>query len=252
MDTLSISGKRVVAAGASRGIGRAIAVAFARNGAAVSVCGRDAEALVGTMAEVSAFGGGAHSALCDVAQPVALEAYIEAAAAALGGIDILINNASAFARDDTDGDWSAAFETDLMAAVRATRAALPWLSRSGDGAVVHIASISAFKPTPTTMPYGALKAAIAQLTTSQAFAFASQNVRVNAVAPGAVEFPGHFWERRRDQNDPTYARTVTKIPFGRLGHPDEIADAVLFMASPMARWITGQTLVVDGGQTLAP
>ena len=139
----------------------------------------------------------------------------------------------------------------MLGVVRGCRAALPWLEQSPAASIVNIASISAYHPTPRAAPYGAIKAAIVHYTSSLALALASHAIRVNAVAPGSITFPGHFWEERRERNAPEYARVLAKIPFGRLGAPEEVADAVLFMASPMARWITGQTLIVDGGQELS-
>lgn len=251
MDTLRLNDKRVVVTGGSRSIGREIAVGFARNGARVSVCGRDEKALAETLAAMKAHGGEAHVAVCDVSDGPALKGYIEGVAEMFGGLDILVNNASAFARDENDEEWAKAFNTDLMATVRATRAALPFLEKAGDGVILHISSISGLKPTPGVHPYGALKAAIIQLTKSQAHSFAAKGIRVNSIAPGAVEAPGHFWVKRRERNDPAYTEVIAKIPFGRLGQAEEVADAALFMCSPMSRWITGQTLVVDGGQTLA-
>jgi len=252
VDTLDLAGKRVVLMGASRSIGRAMAVAFARNGARVSVCGRDAEALAETATECAAGSGKPHFAICDVSDASAIEAHIGAAAEALGGIDVLVNNASAFARVEEDAEWERAFDTDLMAAVRATRAALPHLERAGNGVIVHVSSISALKPTPGALPYGALKAAIVQLTKSQAFNWGKLGIRVNSVAPGSITAPGHMWEKRRERNDPAYLAAVSKIVFGRLGTAEEVADVTLFLASPLSRWITGQTIVVDGGQTLSP
>lgn len=252
VDNLGLSDRRVVLMGASRSIGRAMAVAFARNGARVSVCGRDERALAQTGAECEAVGAKPHIAICDVSDAASIEAHIVAAADALGGIDILVNNASAFARDEVDEHWEKAFTTDLMGPVRATRAALPWLERAKDGSVVHVSSISGLKPTPTAVPYGAIKASLVQLTKTQAYNFAKQGIRVNSIAPGSITAPGHLWEKRRERNDPAYAAAVSKIPFGRLGVADEIADVTLFLASPLARWVTGQTIVVDGGQTLAP
>jgi 3-oxoacyl-[acyl-carrier protein] reductase len=252
VDSLGLADRRVVLMGASRSIGRAMAVAFARNGAKVSVCGRDEAALAETAAECTAVGAKPHVAACDVSDADAVEKHIAAVAAALGGIDVLVNNASAFARAEEDGEWERAFETDLMATVRATRAALPYLERAGDGAVVHVSSISALKPTPGAVPYGALKAAIVQLTKSQAYNWGKLGIRVNSVAPGSITAPGHMWEKRRERNDPAYTAAVSKIVFGRLGTAEEVADVTLFLASPLSRWITGQTIVVDGGQTLAP
>jgi 3-oxoacyl-[acyl-carrier protein] reductase len=252
VDTLGLADKRVVLMGASRSIGRAMAVAFARNGAQVSVCGRDGAALADTVAQCAKVGAKPHAATCDVSEAAEIDAYIGAASAALGGIDVLVNNASAFARAEEDAEWARAFNTDLMGTVRATRAALTHIERAGGGAIVHVSSISALKPTPGAVPYGALKAAIVQLTQSQAYNWGKLGIRVNSVAPGSITAPGHMWEKRRERQDPAYAAAVSKIVFGRLGAAEEVADVALFLASPLSRWITGQTIVVDGGQTLAP
>ncbi|QGZ93671.1 SDR family NAD(P)-dependent oxidoreductase [Terricaulis silvestris] len=252
MDNLRLAGKRVIVTGASRSIGRAIAVGFARNGAHVSICGRDEKALETTRAACAELGVRVHSEICDVSDGAAFERYIGSAAEALGGLNVLVSNASAFARGEDDPAWATAFETDLMSVVRGTRAALPWLKQAQEAAVVHISSISALKPTPRAIAYGSLKAAINQLTKSQAWVLAKDRIRVNAVAPGSITGPGHMWEKRRESGDPAYAEAVAKIPFGRLGDVDEIADVTLFLASPMSRWVTGQIVVVDGGQMLKP
>jgi len=117
--------------------------------------------------------------------------------------------------------------------------------------VVHIASISGLRPSTLAPAYGAVKAAMIHYTSSQAAMLARQGIRVNCIAPGSVEFPGGTWERRRLEGDPLYARVKERIPFGRLGTPEEIAEVALFLASPHARWVTGQTIVVDGGQLLS-
>jgi 3-oxoacyl-[acyl-carrier protein] reductase len=162
-----------------------------------------------------------------------------------------VNNGSAFALADDPAGWTAAFQVDLMGLVNTNAAALPYLKAAGGGAIVNIASISVFHPTPKAAPYGAIKAAIAHYTRSQALGLAADNIRVNAVAPGAIEFPGHFWERRKAEEPEYYRRIVDSIPFGRLGTPEEVADVVLFLASPLARWVTGQIVMVDGGQELS-
>lgn len=247
---IDFTGRRVVVSGGSRGIGRAIARGFAAAGARVSVSGRDAAALEETHAVTAEAGTPAHVAVCDVGDPAAVDRYIAEAAETLGGIDILVNNASAFARGDDDDSWNTAFSVDMMGLVRAVRAARPWLEAAEAAAIVNISSISAYHATPVATPYGAIKAAIVHYTTSLALALAPHDVRVNSVAPGSITFPGHFWEERRARNAPEYQHALARIPFGRLGAPEEIADPVLFLASPMARWITGQTLIVDGGQEL--
>lgn len=241
---------RVVVAGGSRGIGRSIALAFAQAGAAVSICARGQTALDETRAAIAATGAVAHAASCDLADGKAIESYVEQAATTLGGIDVLINNASGFGFSDDDEGWTAGFNVDLMAAVRASRYALPYLKASSHASIVHISSIAAFHPGVRGPAYAAIKAALNQYTTSQALALAADRVRVNAVAPGSIEFPDGLWDKRKTEAPELYRSILAKIPFGRYGRTEDIAHAVLFLASPWAGWITGQTLCVDGGQWL--
>jgi 3-oxoacyl-[acyl-carrier protein] reductase len=244
------TGRRAIVTGGSRGIGRAIALAFAKSGAAVSICARAPKALETARQELAQHGR-AHAANCDLGDAAAIARYIDEAAATLGGIDILVNNASAFGRADDEAGWRSAFEVDLMAIVRASHAALPWLERAEPkGTIINIGSTVATRPSIRAPAYGAIKAAIRYHTATQAAILAKKGIRVNSVAPGSVTAPGHFWEERKAKGDPSYAEACATIPAGRLGEADEIADVVLFMASPAARWVYGQTLIVDGGQTL--
>jgi 3-oxoacyl-[acyl-carrier protein] reductase len=243
------TGRRVVVAGGSRGIGRSIALAFANAGAAVSVCARGADGIARIRAELAACGRPVHAATCDLGDAGALARYIGEAAAALGGIDVLINNASGFGLSNDEAGWAASVSVDLMATVRASEAALPFLKQSR-GAIINTSSISALQPSARTPPYGAVKAAVVHYTQSQAVALAPARIRVNSVAPGSIEFPGGMWEQRKIAEPALYNRVLSTIPFGRLGMPEEVANAVLFLASDEASWITGQTLVVDGGQML--
>lgn len=242
--------KRVVVTGGSRGIGRAIAMGFAAAGADVSICARGAATLEATRAAIAACGVKAHAGPCDLADGAAVEAYVAAAAHALGGIDVLVNNASGFGLGDDEAAWSSGLAVDVMAMVRASHAAIPSLAASAGSSIIHIASISGLRASTRSAAYGAVKAAMMHYTTSQAAMLARQGIRVNCIAPGSVEFPGGVWEQRRLANEPLYARTLQSIPFGRMGTPDEIAEVALFLASPHARWITGQSLAVDGGQLL--
>lgn len=245
--TFDFAGKRVVVCGGSRGIGRSIALGFAAAGAAVSICARGKDALEATRREL---GDKAHAASCDLSDAVQIAAYIPAAAEALGGIDVLVNNASALAKGDEEEAWLAGLKLDVMAAVRASQAALPYLEKAEGGSIVNVSSISGFGASIRTPAYAAAKAALNNYTASQAALLAPKGLRANAVAPGSIEFPGGVWEQRRTSDPQLYQGTLARIPFGRLGTPEEVANVVLFLASPLAQWITGQTVIVDGGQRL--
>jgi 3-oxoacyl-[acyl-carrier protein] reductase len=242
--------KRVVVAGASRGIGRAIALAFAASGAGVSICARGAEALERTRAEIARIGRPTHAAVCDLADGAAVTRFVEEAGAALGGIDVLVNNASGFGMGDDESGWAAGLSVDVMAMVRASHAAIPMLKKASGSSIINISSISGLRASIRAPAYGAVKVAMMHYTASQAAALAHDGIRVNCIAPGSSEFPGGHWESLKLANNPLYGQVLAKIPFGRMGTPDEIAEVALFLASSHARWITGQTLAVDGGQLL--
>ncbi|MBS0559078.1 MAG: SDR family oxidoreductase [Proteobacteria bacterium] len=243
------TGKRAVICGGSRGIGRSIALGLAEAGAAVSICARGAETLERTRAEIAAFGHPAHAGVCDLADGAAIARYVADAEAALGGIDILVNNASGFGSSDDEKGWGISMAVDMMAIVHATHAALPALKQA-KGCVVNTSSISGLRAAARQPPYGAIKAAVIHYTHTQAAMYAKDGIRVNGVAPGSIEFPGGLWDDRKTNNPALYNLALNSIPFGRLGHPEEVANVVLFLASPYASWITGQTIVVDGGQLL--
>jgi len=246
---ISFSGKNVLVTGASRGIGRSIALGFADCGANVSICARGPEALRKTEGELKSKGHKVHAATCDLANAAAVTQYVKDAAAALGGIDVLVNNASGFGgRDDEEG-WRVSVDVDLMASVRASHAALPFLERAG-GSIIHISSIAGLRSSVRFPPYGAVKAALIQYTRNQAMRFASKRIRVNCIAPGSIEFPGGLWGNAKTENPAFYKTVLDGIPSGRLGRPEEIASVALFLASDLASWVTGQTIAADGGQAL--
>ena len=137
----------------------------------------------------------------------------------------------------------------MLAIVHATQEALPALQKS-KGSVVNISSISAHHPAARQPPYGAIKAAVIHYTTIQAAMYAKDLVRVNCIAPGSIEFPGGVWDRRKSDNPTLYNNTLKSIPFGRMGLPEEVANVAMFLASPLASWVTGQTIAVAGAQGL--
>ena len=244
------SGKRVVVCGGSRGIGRSIAEVFARDGASIAICARGKEGLDKAAAELSKVGAKVHAAACDLADGEAVRAYVKGAGDALGGIDVLVNNASGFGHRDDEQGWTAGLTIDLMATVRASHEAIPFMEKAGGGAIINISSISGFKASVRSAPYAAVKAAVNNYTASQALTLAPKRIRVNAIAPGSIEFPGGVWDQRKTSDPNLYNGTLKSIPWGRMGAPEEIASVAAFLASDLASWVTGQTIAVDGGQLL--
>jgi NAD(P)-dependent dehydrogenase (short-subunit alcohol dehydrogenase family) len=246
---LGLSGKGVVVTGGSKGIGRSVALAFAREGAHVAICARGAESLERAASELSALGAKVHASTCDVSDKASLESFLDRARDALGRVHVLVNNASGFGVMDNEQGWEQGFKVDMMATVRATWRVAPWMAEAGGGAIVNISSISGLEA-GITVPYGAVKAAVISHAKSMARTLAGKNIRVNAIAPGAIEFPGGSWAAIKSMNPKMYEATLKGIPFKRLGTPEEVATATVFLASDAASWITGHTLVVDGGQIL--
>jgi len=244
--SFDFTGKRVIVCGGSKGIGRSVALGFAKAGAAVSICARGAEALAATKAELGPRG---HAASCDLGDRDAVNGYVAEAIGALGGLDILVNNASGFGMVDTEEGWNSALNVDVLATFRASRAGLEALKAS-KGNIVNVSSISGYRASTRSPVYNAVKALLINYTMSQASLFSADGIRVNAVAPGSIEFPGGSWEKRKTEAPALYNATLASIPFGRMGTPEEVANVVLFLASPLASWVTGHTVVVDGGQLL--
>jgi 3-oxoacyl-[acyl-carrier protein] reductase len=246
---IDFTGKKAIVCGGSRGIGKAIALSYAACGGDVSICARDPKTLEETRAEIAKHGHKVHVAKADLGDGESVRAYVREAIATLGGLDFLVNNASAFGGSDDAKGWTSSLAVDMLAIVHATQEALPALKAS-QGSVVNISSIAALHPAARQPPYGAIKAAAIHYTVTQAALYAADRVRVNCIAPGSIEFPGGVWDRRKTDNPRLYDTTLASIPFGRMGHPEEIANVALFLASPYASWVTGQAIAVAGGQGL--
>ena len=245
---LALSDKVAIVTGGSRGIGRSIALALAAEGCRVAICARGEERLRETEAELRAAGVDALGVVTDVTVAADIERLVATTVERFGRLDILVNNAGSRAREDTDEVWNATYESNVLAAVRATRAAVPHLRASGSGSIVHIASIYG-RETGGPASYNAIKSAMIAHAKALALELAPE-IRVNSVAPGSIAFPGGSWGRRLEE-DPEGMRVFLEqnIPMGRFGRPEEIAAVVTFLCSEQASWVTGASINVDGGQS---
>jgi len=185
----------------------------------------------------------------DVADEAGLTQWVDDSAAELGGLDIVVANVSALAIPDTPENWQASFEVDMLHTVRLVNAAMPHLERSGAGSIVTVSSVSGREVDFAAGPYGTFKAALIHYTQGLAYQLAGKGIRANSVSPGNVYFPGGVWENIEQNNPELFNHALGLNPTGRMANPEEIARAVVFVASPAVPFMTGTNLVVDGALT---
>jgi NAD(P)-dependent dehydrogenase (short-subunit alcohol dehydrogenase family) len=246
--------KVVLVTGAGTGIGRVIAVRFAREGARVVLSGRRKERLDDTRARIADAGGEAVAVAGDVAEEASAYRMVDEAVGRWGRLDVVVNNAGTItsrtaAAETPPEDWDRMMATNVRGVFLVCRRAIPIMEDQGGGAIVNIASVAGHRGQPVNSAYSTTKGAVLNLTRSLAVDYGPRGIRVNAVSPSLVETemartrlrPGEDWNERAARE------WIPNYPLGRLGRPDDIAGAVLFLASDDASWISGIDLVVDGG-----
>ena len=246
---LGLRGRKVVINGGARGLGLAALRLFVAEGCDVAFFGRDPAKVAAAVATLESGGTTVIGEAFDMAADhQGYRDWLTSAADRLGGCDIFIHNASSSGAGKT-GDWQVTFDLDMMGAVGGVEALTPALAASGSGAIVLMSSTAAVETFVAPQAFNAIKAAVITYGSQLSQALAGQGIRVNCVSPGPIEYPGGNWEMIKGVMPDFYNGTKAAMPMGRLGEPDEVARAVVFLASPAASYISGANLVVDGGFT---
>jgi 2-deoxy-D-gluconate 3-dehydrogenase len=251
-DRFSVEGRVALVTGAGRGIGRAIATALGEAGAAVACAARSRDQVEAAAAAIAAAGGRARALRLDVTRPEQIVAGVEEITAALGPVDVLVNNAGITMEkpttEVTDEDWDAVLATNLTSMFRCARAVAPGMIRLGRGKIINVGSMYGVLGVPRYAAYCASKAAVDGLTRSLAAEWARHGIQVNCLAPGYVntDIP-----RAAMADERTRALFLSKVPARRIGEPEEVGALAVYLASPASDFMTGQTVYLDGGQTMA-
>lgn len=246
---LGLKGKKVIMNGGTHGIGLETVKLFTAEGADVSFFSRDQARIDAALAAVAGHPGKAHGEAFDMnGDPDGYKAWLSGAAEKMGGCDIFIHTASSSGMGATQ-DWHKGFEIDIMGAVLGMEALSPALEASGSGSVIFMSSTAAVETFIMPQAFNALKAALITYASQLSQALAPKGIRVNIISPGAIEYPSGNWEMIKGAMPDLYNGTVAQMPMGRLGAPDEVARAIVFLASPASGYTTGAHLVVDGGFT---
>ncbi|MDN7181035.1 SDR family oxidoreductase [Caballeronia sp. SEWSISQ10-4 2] len=247
---LQLKGLKAIVTGGTKGIGLAIARTLAREGVDVAICARDAAAVEAAVVDLKGLSGGrALGASIDVADGAALKAWVASVGTQWDGLDIVVANVSALAIGNDIESWRKEFETDLLGTVNLVDAALSFLESSKAGSIVAISSVSGREIDFAAGPYGTFKAALVHYVQGLAYQLAPRGIRANTVSPGNVYFEGGVWDWIEHNNPTLYAEALALNPTGRMANPQEIANAVVFVASPAASFVSGTNLVVDGALT---
>lgn len=246
---LGLEGRVAIVAGASRGIGKATALALADEGARLVMAARDEDTLREGASEVEAKGAEVLAVACDVTKDGECERLIAAAVERFGRVDALVTSIHFSKPGFDEATLRESFETLLLPAVCLTNAVAPHMREAGGGSIVHLSSIWG-KEAGGQPSYNAMKAALISESKAMARALAPDGIRVNTVAPGSISHPGGSWWKRQQEDPDAMARFVAEnIPLGRFGTAEEVANVVTFLCSRRASWVTGATVVVDGGQS---
>ena len=253
MELFSLAGKVALITGSTKGIGKAIAERMAQQGARVVISSRNQDACDEVAGEIKAAGGEALAIACNINHSEQLATLVEKTLAAWGSIDILVCNAALNpyfgpSQDIPDAAFDKIMHANIGSVHRLCQLVIPGMAEKGDGAVIIVSSIGGLKGTDALGAYAISKAADMQIARNLAVEWGPKNVRVNCIAPGLIrtDFARALWE-----NPKIYETTVAKYPLRRIGEPDEIAGAAVFLASSAGSFTTGQTLVIDGGGTIA-
>jgi NAD(P)-dependent dehydrogenase (short-subunit alcohol dehydrogenase family) len=245
---LGLQGKKAIVTGGKRGLGFAIADTLAAEGCDIAICARDAAAVADAVTRLEGRGTSVFGDEVDVANAETYTAWLGRAVAQLGGCDIFVHNVSAASGRGED-QWVKNLNLDVLGLVRAADALVPAMESGGGGSIVCLSSIAAQEEFAGPGSFGPMKAAMTAYANNLAQQLAPKGIRVNVVSPGPVYFEGGNWDVIKKRMEGFYNGIVAKMPIQRLGEPQEVANAVAFLASPAASLITGANLVIDGGYT---